>query len=99
MNESKWHFSRISLLIFALVLLGSCFQKDEAAVMEEKINELVGQMTLEEKAMLVVGTGYRMPQGWGDMEDPFASDADRQKAAQVHCLVVLDKGQDVVAMI
>jgi len=79
MNNSKSHIFQISLLILALVLLGSCSRKDEAAVMEEKINELVGQMTLEEKAMLVVGTGMKMPQGWGDMENPFASDPEEQK--------------------
>ena len=80
MNNPKTVVIQIFLLVVVLAFMGSCSQKDEAAIMEEKVNELVAQMTLAEKAMLVVGTGVRMPQGMSEEDNPFATDADKQKA-------------------
>jgi len=83
MNKPKMNVLTLIVISFALLFFSSCAEKEEDVVSEEELEEIVAEMTLEEKAMLVVGTGMRMPQAWGDEENPFASDADNQKAEYV----------------
>jgi len=73
-------FLMIALLAFCYACSGSG-NKERQALSEKELDDVIARMSLEEKAMLVVGTGMEIPLAWRDMisegENPFASDPEK----------------------
>jgi beta-glucosidase len=78
MNMFTFQKNRVLIFCVIFVLIGACSrgvmemksqtEKDVIPKLSrENINKVIGEMTLEEKSMLVVGTGMEIPQSFEDL--------------------------------
>ncbi len=77
---------KFAWIVFAVSLFVQCTSTEVSQSDEEKIQEIISQMTLEQKAQLVVGTGMHM--GLPDsLEAMFSSPADDQMSVGYQTMV------------